>query len=868
MSATFQSVKPGFILSTQRVGSAPFVHLTFTVRRGSECEGAAELGYLNLLGTMISRGCGKLDRGAFANDCDSRGANVQVYPSRDFFTLEVWVLPEDLEWALETMENMLWQPLWDPVEVDIAVEEQLSQLHARKDEKRSVIWDVCRQRFFRPEHHYSRNLLGDDASLDAAGMEALEAFRTRFLHQAEAVLCVTGGFDEERLARALKSRFQSTSFAPFSPNGRASCYQTIADRVCEIPFPVNQAEVLVALPAMARQAEDYRLGLFCNEVFGGAFLSRLTRAVRMREGMAYSAESRIRSGLDGGTLWIGLQTDVDRLPQALRVVRACMDELAEEGLPESEFNHFQEFVTHSMPFDYDGISDLTSRRLEQVLFNEPWSLEDRLQHFRDTVSRDKTNALCREMLKPGEALVCILGEGMKREWGEAFFEPPTSSFVSSPLEWIPEPEGNGGSGEPTLIHTHREGQLYKLSNGIPVLCLPRLELASISLQVWTVTGAMDEGKGHTGLSHLLEHLMFRGTPNVPDGQFDAILAQRGGLNNAFTTEDFTVYLDQVTLGGLESALNLEADRFSRLDISEELFSTELSVVLEERSMRIDCNPLGKAYETLQYLAFGDQHPYGHPVIGWREDLEACRLEDMRRHYRYASSPERLLLVIAGGCPSAEAVSLAERAFGRLGGESKPVWPVRAPDDIPRLEPASETMRDRSGYSYLLLCYRFPRAGHPDYEACELLSRVLGEGDSCRLYEVFVRERKRVQEVWMNLEPQSRDHPLVHFGVATAEELDDNLADEIKRYLDEVPDQLKQEELDKASRVWFSEDAFSRDDLEDWALEIAGRVVLMDWDEVWGQRERMNAVTLDDLRRVARCYLSSQGAVHVVLHGES
>ena len=108
-------------------------------------------------------------------------------------------------------------------------------------------------------------------------------------------------------------------------------------------------------------------------------------------------------------------------------------------------------------------------------------------------------------------------------------------------------------------------------------------------------------------------------------------------------------------------------------------------------MRIDCNPLGKAYETLQYLAFGDQHPYGHPVIGWREDLEACRLEDMRRHYRYASSPERLLLVIAGGCPSAEAVSLAERAFGRLGGESKPVWPVRAPDDIPRLEPASETM---------------------------------------------------------------------------------------------------------------------------------------------------------------------------------
>lgn len=868
MSATFQAVKPGFILSTQRVELAPFVHLTFTVRRGTECEEASEVGYLTLLGTMIARGSGKLDRGAFAHDCDSRGANVQVYPSRDFFTIEVWVLPEDLEWALETIENMLWSPLWEPLEVETAVEEQLSQLRARTDEKRSVIWDVCRQHFFRPTHHYSKILLGDEPSLEAANLQTLEAFRRRFLQQAEAVLCVTGGFNEERLSRALESRFSASSFAPFYPNGRVSCYQTITERVREIPFPVSQAEVLVALPAMARQAEDYRLGLFCNEVFGGAFLSRLTRAVRMREGMAYSAESRIRSGLDGGVLWIGLQTDVERLPQALRVVRGCMDELAENGLPESEFNHFKEFVTHSMPFDYDGISDLTSRRLEQVLFDEPWTLEERLQYVHDSVNRDGTNALCREMLKPEGALVCILGEDMKKEWGEAFFEPPAAAFVSTPLEWLPEPEGEKGAAKPTLIHTHREGQLYRLSNGLPVLCLPRLELASISLQVWTVTGAMDEKKGHTGLSHLLEHLMFRGTPRVPDGHFDAILAQRGGLNNAFTTEDFTVYLDQVTMGGLEAALNLEADRFSQLDISEELFSTELSVVMEERSMRVDCNPLGRAYETLQHLAFGDDHPYGHPVIGWREDLEQCRLEDIRRHYAHASSPQRMLLVIAGGCPSSQAVELAQNSFGRLGGECEPMWPVPASEEVPPLQSASEVLRDRSGYSYLLLCYRFPRAGHPDYEACELLSRVLGEGDSCRLYEVFVRERKRVQEVWMSLEPQAREHPLVHFGMATAEEIEPGLAEELKDYLDALPDLLRQEELDKARRTWFCEDAFSRDDLEDWALEIAGRVVLMDWDEVWGQRQRMNAVTLQDLRRVAERYLRSQNAVHVVLHGES
>ena len=164
-------------------------------------------------------------------------------------------------------------------------------------------------------------------------------------------------------------------------------------------------------------------------------------------------------------------------------------------------------------------------------------------------------------------------------------------------------------------------------------------------------------------------------------------------------------------------------------------------------------------------------------------------------------------MVAGGCPSSQAIELAEKSFGRLEGECQPIWPISASPEVPRLQSAGEVLRDRSGYSYLLLCYRFPRAGHPDYEACELLSRVLGEGDSCRLYEVFVRERKRVQEVWMSLEPQAREHPLVHFGMATAEEIEPGLAEELKQYLEALPELLRQEELDKARRTWFCEDAF-------------------------------------------------------------
>lgn len=868
MNAIFHSVKPGFTLSTQHVPSAPFVHITFTLRRGTGAESVHQQGYLNALATLLSRGCGELDRGAFATDVDRRGANIQVYPSRDFFTLEIWVLPEDLEWALITLDLMLWHPILDPEEVATATQEQLLQLKARDDEKRSVLWDTCRRELFLDSHHYSRPMLGTEECLAVLDAESLRSFKDVFLNKVGAVLCVTGGFEPVALERMISERFQSGIFSEDPAPVNCSAFADVGGRSVAVPFPVSQAEVLIALPAMPRQAQDYRLGAFCNEAFGGAFLSRLTRAVRMKEGMAYAAESRLRCGVDAGLLWIGLQTDVPRLKQALQVVRASMDELILNGLPEGEFNHFKEFVANSMPFDYDGISDLTSRRLEEVLFQEPWTLESRLKLFQESVTLPETNEMFRRLLRPEEALVCVLGENLDTSYGEVFFEKTGNSFACGPLEWLNEPAPPAPSGSPTLVHSHPDGSFYRLSNGMALLSLPRLELASISLQVWSLTGSMDEEKGKTGLSHLLEHLMFRGTPQVPDGHFDAILAQRGGLNNAYTTEDFTVYLDHVTLGGLESALLLEADRFSRLEISEELFQTELSVVLEERSMRVDCNPLGRAYETLQKLAFGECHHYGHPVIGWREDLERCTLKSLRKHYKRAAQADRMMIVIAGGCPSDTAAQLAEKAFGGLPAADRLRWPVTVTGDVPILKPASTELKDRSGYSYLLLCYRFPRQGHPDYEACELLTRVLGEGDSCRLYETFVREREEVQEVWVSLEGQTRDHPLVHFGMATPDDISHELANAVKEYLAEVHSELTQADLDKARRVWFSEDAFSRDDLEDWALEIAGRVMLMDWNSVWRQRERMNLVELADLKRVAEQYLTADGVVHVILHGES
>lgn len=871
----FFTLNSGLRVSSLLVSTAPFVHLTLTLCRGVEVERVGQYGYLSLLSTLFSRGCGDLDRAAFATDCDRRGANLQFYPGRDFLTFEFWVLPEDLSWALETFRKMVWNPRLEGEEVEIAAEEQLLQLLARNDEKKSKLSDLCRQAFYAQDHPYARPLIGDQASLERVNQPGLVDFHRTFLEGIGAVLCVTGGFAQDSLEALLDRHFGDLHFsqeaARRAPSGAA--FRTEKSKALDIDFPVDQAEILIALPALSRLDPRYRLAQFCNEAFGGAFLSRLTRAVRMREGMAYSADSRFGAGLQAGVFWIGVQTDRHKVRAALRTVRECMEELREGGLKEGEFKHFKDFLHHSMPFDYDALADLTSRRLEQILFGEAWGLEARASAFEAMVTLDSSNAMFGEILVPERAVVCVLGEGLEPGLAASFHAPISGFQNSAPLTLIEPPRAKeSGPCSAEMLHHHSLGTLYRLSNGIHLLTLPRKELASVSLQVWTVTGSMDEPRGSSGISHLLEHLMFRGTEAHPDGQFDTLLAQKGGLNNAFTTEDFTVYLDYVTQQGLEEALCLEADRFSRLHTSEEIFQTELSVVLEERSLRVDCNPLGKAYEKLQELAFKG-HPYGHPVIGWREDLEKMSLEAMREHYRKACQSDRLLVVIAGGCESEHALNLVSQTFGSLPGSPEPnlvpAWPVlTSPEPIASLEARGCELRDRSGYSYLLLAYRFPREGHPDYEACELLSRILGEGDSGRLYDVFVRQRRKVMEVWTSYESQSRDHPLLLFGLASPQALETDLLGEVGDYLAALSSDLSEEELEKARKTWLAEEAFGTDELEDWALGIAGRVMLLPWDQVWTQEEKILSVSLEEVKEVSQRYLKLETLVHVFLHGDS
>lgn len=859
-------------MSCLRAPDAPFVHLTLTLNRGTSSEGLEEHGYYSLLGTLMGRGCGDRTRAEFAEDCDSRGANVNIYPGRDFLTIEAWVLPQDLAWGLTTLAEMVWHPKLEDEEVDVAVEEQLDQLLARRDEKKARIHDAARTSIYDAEHHYSRPLLGRVECLENVDVERLKDFHRSLFDQASAVLCVTGQVTVSELERlVLKAPFPSSVSSVASVRSLAPRNVPNSSPLI-VGYPIEQAEVLIALPAAPRWSNDYRLHGFCNEILGGAFLSRLTRAVRIQGGMAYSADSRYIAGLESGLIWVGLQTDRQKLPRALKLVRDVMEELAENPLGREEFEHFRDFVRCSMPLDYDALASLTSRRLETLLYGEPWQLPTRLANFDREITVDAVQGAFQSLLDPQKAYVCVMGEGLvaddldtfhRASAGVAEAVPPLQLTAVTTSESTPVPAVE-------KLETHSKGELYRLGSGLRVLVLPRSDVASISVQVWSLTGGIDEEKGKSGLSHLLEHLMFRGTPRFPDGSFDSALAQKGGLNNAFTTEDFTVYTSCVTPDGLEDALVLEADRWQNLRISDEVFEIERSVVLEERSVRVDCHVLGKAYETLQHQALPHE-PYGQPVIGWREDLEKLTVDDIHRHYDVARQPHRMLLVLAGGITVDEAMEKVSRCFSGLSaGTAEPFWPIIASErPVVPLLAGHARMEERSGYSYLLGCYRFPREGHPDYEACELLSRIVGDGESCRLYEHFVRETRQFLEVWANYESQAREHPLFCLGFAAAQNFEEaKVLDSVAVFLEELAETLGEEELTKAKRSWLAEDAFGSDELEDWSLEVACRVVLLSWEEAWTAQERIEAVTLEDVKRVAKLYLGRGGLVSLAMQGQS
>ncbi|MGV3652576.1 MAG: M16 family metallopeptidase, partial [Noviherbaspirillum sp.] len=210
----------------------------------------------------------------------------------------------------------------------------------------------------------------------------------------------------------------------------------------------------------------------------------------------------------------------------------------------------------------------------------------------------------------------------------------------------------------------QQAQEFMLKNGMKIIVQEDHRAPTVAHMVWYRAGSMDEKNGTTGVAHVLEHMMFKGTKKLKPGEFSARVAALGGRENAFTSKDYTAYYQQIEKSRLGEVMALEADRMANLVLSKEEFTQEVRVVMEERRLRTDDQPIPKLYEVLNATAYM-AHPYHHPIVGWMDDLVHMTVEDARDWYQSWYAPNNAVMVVAGDVDAKQVRDLAQKYFGAI-----------------------------------------------------------------------------------------------------------------------------------------------------------------------------------------------------------
>ncbi|MEC9402901.1 MAG: pitrilysin family protein, partial [Pseudomonadota bacterium] len=211
---------------------------------------------------------------------------------------------------------------------------------------------------------------------------------------------------------------------------------------------------------------------------------------------------------------------------------------------------------------------------------------------------------------------------------------------------------------------------FTLDNGLQVVVIPDRRAPVVTHMIWYKVGSADEPEGQSGVAHFLEHLMFKGTHDHPNGEFSKMVADRGGQENAFTSTDYTAYFQKVAKQHLPLMMKLEADRMENLVLSDEVVTPERDVVLEERRMRVDSEPGSRLQEALNSITFVN-HPYGSPVIGWQSEIEALNKEAAIAFYDRFYTPNNAVVVIAGDVDVDAVRKLAQETYGKVARRAEP-----------------------------------------------------------------------------------------------------------------------------------------------------------------------------------------------------
>jgi zinc protease len=436
-----------------------------------------------------------------------------------------------------------------------------------------------------------------------------------------------------------------------------------------------------------------------------------------------------------------------------------------------------------------------------------------------------------------------------------------SRALAGSLAWLLAAAAAGAA--PAIEDPALRTRTHVLENGLRVLTLEDHATPVVSFQMWVQVGSRDETR-YSGLAHLFEHMMFKGSKHIGPEEHARLIQARGGRLNASTSRDFTVYHEDVPREALPLVIDLEAERVEHLDISQQNLESEREVVLEERRMRTDDDPDGLAFEHLLALAF-QAHPYRRPVIGWRSDVEAATVEVARAFFRRYYAPENIAIAIAGDFDTEEALARIRQRFGRLASQG----PVERP---PTREPEQRGERREVVHfdvraPVLAAAWHAPAAGHADSPALDVASEILSGGRSSRVYRSLVYDSQQA------LFAHGGYWELLDAGIfyafagvrpdARIERVEQLFFAELARLRDEP---VAEQDLEKAKRQLEVDLVNGLATNHALAARIASETLT--YGRIRPLEERLaeiQSVNASDVQRVARAYLTDErrSVIHVV-----
>lgn len=424
------------------------------------------------------------------------------------------------------------------------------------------------------------------------------------------------------------------------------------------------------------------------------------------------------------------------------------------------------------------------------------------------------------------------------------------------------------------ITTELEPRLFTLKNGMQLIVKPDHRAPTAVHMLWLRVGSMDEVSGTTGVAHVLEHMMFKGTPTIKTGEFSRRVAALGGEDNAFTTDDYTAYYQQIPKDKLEDVMKLQADSFVNNQWPDDEFKHELEVVKEERRMRTDDQPRSLLYEQLM-AAIYMVNPYRNPVIGWMNDLNNMTAEDARAFYQQWYIPLNAAVVIAGDVKPEDALALAEKYYGSL--PTKPLV-VRKPAVEPtqvgirRLE-----VKAPADQANLIMAFKVPQLKsvdqptESDWEALALtvLSAILDGNDGARFERSLINSENRVADNASTSNGMYGRGPQLFFvnGVPakgkTVVELEAALRAQIKKVADEG---VTEAELQRVKTQWIAAEIYQRDSIFSQANDLGALWAMgLSLETKDKLIEMLRKITADQVKGVAKKYFGDDQLTVAVLN---